>query len=157
MAVNKIATEWVISEFPRTSVSKRGLRAQPLIWKSFFIVRQIKLISTRKVVRLASFWKWGFLELGSGLLTKQVNNQSLIPSTDVIRLTLTLKMTNARVVETSVTVNNNGPSQDYVHLDDQTQPAYEMCSTIDYPFITQLSNAPFTYGCFKNHCVNDYN
>ena len=66
-------------------------------------------------------------------------------------------MTNARVVETSVTVNNNGPSQDYVHLDDQTQPAYEMCSTIDYPFITQLSNASFTYGCFKNHCVNEYN
>ena len=28
---------------------------------------QIKLISTRKVVYLASFWKWGFLELGSGL------------------------------------------------------------------------------------------
>ena len=29
---------------------------------------QIKLIFTRKVVHLASFWKWGFLELGSGLL-----------------------------------------------------------------------------------------
>ena len=29
-------------------------------------------------------------------------------------------MTTARVVETSVTVNNNGPIQDYVHLDDQT-------------------------------------
>ena len=28
---------------------------------------QVKLIFTRKVVRLASFWKWGFLELGSGL------------------------------------------------------------------------------------------
>ena len=27
---------------------------------------QIKLIFTRKVVHLASFWKWGFLELGSG-------------------------------------------------------------------------------------------
>ena len=28
---------------------------------------QIKLIFTRKVVHFASFWKWGFLELGSGL------------------------------------------------------------------------------------------
>ena len=28
----------------------------------------------------------------------------------------------AQVVETSVTVNNNGPIQDYVHPDDQTQP-----------------------------------
>ena len=34
---------------------------------------QIKLIFTRKVVRLASFWKWGFLELGSGLLSQSVN------------------------------------------------------------------------------------
>ena len=38
------------------------------------------------------------------------------------QLTLTLKMTTAQVVETSVTVNNNSPIQDYVHPDDQTQP-----------------------------------
>ena len=31
-------------------------------------------------------------------------------------------MTTAQVVETSVTVNNNSPIQDYVHQDDQTQP-----------------------------------
>ena len=49
---------------------KTRLSAQPLIWKSFFILRQIKLILTRKVVYLASFWKWGFLELGSGLFPK---------------------------------------------------------------------------------------
>ena len=48
-----------------------------------------------------------------------------MPSTDVIQLTLTLKMTTAQVVETSVTVNNS-PIQDYVHRDDQTQPAFEM-------------------------------
>ena len=36
--------------------------------------------------------------------------------------TLTLKMTTAQVVETSVTANNNSPIQDYVHPDDQTQP-----------------------------------
>ena len=58
-------------------------------------------------------------------MTNQINNQSIIPSTDVIQLTLTLKMTTAQVVETSVTVNNNSPTQDYVHPDDQTQP-FEM-------------------------------
>ena len=41
------------------------------------------------------------------------------------QLTLTLKMTTAQVVETSVTVNNNSPIQHYVHPDDQTQP-FEM-------------------------------
>ena len=39
---------------------------------------------------------------------------------------LTLNMTTAQVVETSVTVNNNSPIQDYVHPDDQTQPTFEM-------------------------------
>ena len=43
----------------------------------------------------------------------------------MIQLTLTLKMTTAQVVETSVTVNNNSPIQDYAHPDDQTQP-FEM-------------------------------
>ena len=33
-------------------------------------------------------------------------------------------MTNAQVVETSVTVNNNSPI--HVHPDDQTQPTFEM-------------------------------
>ena len=55
-------------------------------------------------------------------LTNQVNNQSLIPSTDMIQLTLILKMTTAQVVKTSVTVNNNSPIQDYVHPDDHNQP-----------------------------------
>ena len=40
--------------------------------------------------------------------------------TDVIQLTLTLKMTTTQVVEMSVTVNNNSPIQDYVHPGDQT-------------------------------------
>ena len=48
-----------------------------------------------------------------------------MPSTDVIQLALTLKMTIAQVVETSVTVNNNSPIQYYVHPDDQTQPRDE--------------------------------
>ena len=38
------------------------------MWKWFFILMQTKLIFTRKVVHLVSFWKWGFLELGSVLL-----------------------------------------------------------------------------------------
>ena len=33
-------------------------------------------------------------------------------------------MTTAHVVETSVTVNNNSPIQDYVHPDDHAQPTY---------------------------------
>ena len=41
--------------------------------------------------------------------------------TDVIQLTLSLKMTTAQVVEMSVTVNNNSPLQDHVHLEDPTQ------------------------------------
>ena len=45
----------------------------------------------------------------------------------MIQLTLTLKITTAQVVETSVTVNNNSPIQDYryVHPDDQTRPTFE--------------------------------
>ena len=35
-------------------------------------------------------------------------------------------MTTTQVVETSVTVNNKCPIQDYVYLDDQTQPTFEM-------------------------------
>ena len=43
-----------------------------------------------------------------------------------MQLTLTLKMTTAQVVETSVTVNNNSTIQDYVHPDDQTQPTFKI-------------------------------
>ena len=32
----------------------------------------------------------------------------------------------SKVVETSVTVNNNRPIQDYIHSDDQTQPTFEI-------------------------------
>ena len=58
-------------------------------------------------------------------LTNQINNQSVIPSTDVIQLTMTLKMTTAQVVETSVTVNNS-PIQDYVLPRNQTQLTFVM-------------------------------
>ena len=52
---------------PQDLCFKTRVAAQSLIRKSFFILMQIKLIFTRRVVHLASFWKWGFLELGSGL------------------------------------------------------------------------------------------
>ena len=35
-------------------------------------------------------------------------------------------MTTSQVVKTSVTVNNNSPIQDYIQLDNQTQPTFEM-------------------------------
>ena len=57
-------------------------------------------------------------------LTNQINNQSIIPWTDVVQLALTLTMTTAQVVEMSVTVNNNSRIQDYVHPDNQTQPTF---------------------------------
>ena len=55
-------------------------------------------------------------------MTNQVNNQSLIPSTDMTQITLTQQMTTAQVVEMSGAVNNNSPIQDYVHPDNHTQP-----------------------------------
>ena len=47
--------------------------------------------------------------MGYDALIINQSYQSIIPSTDVIQLTLTLKMTTAQVVEMSVTVNNNSP------------------------------------------------
>ena len=61
----------------------------------------------------------------------------MIPSTDVIQLPLTLKMTTAQVVKTSVTVNNNSPIQDYVHPNDQTQRSFEMTPGFK-PFIIKI-------------------
>ena len=72
------------------------------------------LIQTFYEMSAAHFFDW--LTFVKGL------NPGVISSTDVTQLTLTLKMTTAQVVETSVTVNNNSPIQDYVHPDDQTQP-----------------------------------
>ena len=48
-----------------------------------------------------------------------------MPSPDVIQLTLTLKITTVQGAETLVTVHNSS-IQDYVHLNDQAQPTYEM-------------------------------
>ena len=37
-----------------------------------------------------------------------------------------MEMITARVIETSVIVNNNSPIQDYVHQNDHTQPTFDM-------------------------------
>ena len=69
LAFTAVLTWLLIGHFrvPPSLCFKTRVGAQPLIWKSFFILTQIKLIFTRKVVHLASFWKWVFLELGTGL------------------------------------------------------------------------------------------
>ena len=48
---------WPLDHFrvPPGLCFKTRVGAQPLMWKSFFILMQIKLIFTRKVVHLASF------------------------------------------------------------------------------------------------------
>ena len=52
---------------------------------------------------------------------------SIIPSTDVIQLTLTLKMTTAQVVETSESLSTTTVLfRTDVHPDDLTQPTFEM-------------------------------
>ena len=72
----------------------------------------------------------------------------IIPSTGVIQLTLTLKMTTAQVVETSVTaVNKNSPIQDYVYLDDQTQPTFEIIITIIIVLRTFVKPSPTIFFC----------
>ena len=71
------------------------------------------------------------------LIDNHVNDESLIPSTDVIQLTLTLKMTTAQVLERSVTGNKNSPIQDKVYPEDYTQPTYEIASGFK-PFTKHL-------------------
>ena len=70
----------------------------------------------------------------------------------MIQLTLTLKMTTAQVVETSLTVNNNSPIQDYLHPDDQTQPTFEMAPGLK-PFTKKKlldARGPFGDNVIKN-------
>ena len=60
-------------------------------------------------------------------------------------------MTTAQVVDTSVTVNNNSPIQDYVHPDDQTQPTFEMTPgfkpfTVDIMLTMRSAHCIYFYG-----------
>ena len=62
-------------------------------------------------------------------------------------------MTTAQVVETSVTVNNNSPIQDYVHPDDQTQPI-EMTPGFK-PFTVSIVEVNLILACCKRKVVNN--
>ena len=59
----------------------------------------------------------------------------------MIQLTLTLKVTTAQVVETSVTVNNNSAIQDYVHPDVQTKPTFD-----NITWLVKLSDCTYSTG-----------
>ena len=65
---------------------KTRLSAQLLIWKWFFILMQINLIFTRKVVHLASFWEWGFLAYYSVTTITRANSTIISTWSDVISL-----------------------------------------------------------------------
>ena len=62
-----ITNQWTISELPKASVWKLGYRCKAVytIENDFLIIMQIKLILTRKILYLASFWEREFLELGN--------------------------------------------------------------------------------------------
>ena len=76
--------------------------------------------------------------------------QSDVASQQLINLTL--KMTIARFVETSVTVNNN-PFQDHTHLDDHFPPTLD---TGIYFHLSQYSGSfKVTLSCSKKHFVTD--
>ena len=113
-------------------VTDRAKVPKFLFFIFLFLVLVASLKSVSELYLLCSELCFYFFPKPFHILTKfrlcaqqNYDFQSIIPSTDVIQLTLTLKMTTAQVVETSVTVNNNSPIQDYVHPDDQTQP-FEM-------------------------------
>ena len=57
-------------------------------------------------------------------------------------------MTAAQVVETSVSVNNNSPIQDYVHPDDQTQPTIYFVTLARFFVILIYPHSLFSYFCF---------
>ena len=59
-------------------------------------------------------------------LTNHINDQSIYTTHWRYTNHLTLKMTSAQVVETSVNVTLNSPSQDYTHPDDRTPLSYDI-------------------------------
>ena len=59
-------------------------------------------------------------------------------------------MTSAQVVETSVKVTSNSPSQDYTHPDDHNLPTYDM--TPGFKPFTSLNNI----GNFPRHITSTF-
>ena len=64
-------------------------------------------------------------------------------------------MNTAQVFETSVTVNNNSPIQDYVHPDDQTQPTFEMTPGFK-PFTIEIFTVTFTGNGKRQNQVENF-
>ena len=96
---------------PSLSIKTR-LSAWPLIRKWFFIVVEINLIFTRKVVLLGLFWKWGFLELESGLLKRRrlvffFTNR--IKKNLAVKYITVLPLLNTKKKTSSFTENSLGP------------------------------------------------
>ena len=56
---------------------------------------------------------------------------------------MTLMMTSAQVVETSVNVTNNSPSRDYSHPDDQTTQTTETPGFKPFTVLSDLCNQYF--------------
>ena len=71
----------------------------------------------------------------------------------MVELTLTLKMTNAQVVGTSVIVNNNSPIQDYVHPEDHTEPTYNLYFVSECLDRSHLNIMVHNQFKFKNKCA----
>ena len=99
-------------------MSKNDAFKIDFLLKEFFFLKRPSILKS-------FIKKTNILERNLFTIRVLLYNQSIIPSTDVIQLTLTLKMT-AQVVETSVNVNNNSSIRDYVYSDDETQPTFEM-------------------------------
>ena len=79
-----------------------------------------------RYLKVGWVWSSGWTQSWIGLLLLTVTDVSTtcaVASSDFDSDSLT---PTAQVVETSVTVNNNSPIQDYVHPDEQTQPTLEM-------------------------------
>ena len=93
---------------------------------SLSLIVRVNVVRNRTVV-VDSDWRFDNL-CGSHLQSQsELYHVSWCYYTLVIDLIgqVTLKMTIAQVVETSVTVNNNSPIQDYIHPDDQTQTTFQ--------------------------------
>ena len=101
-------------------MSKNDAFKNDFLLKEFFFLKRPSIL--KSIIK-----KTNILERNLFTIRVLLYNQSIIPSTDVIQLTLTLKMI-AQVVETSVNVNvnNNSSIQDYGYSDDETQPTFEM-------------------------------
>ena len=78
---------------------------ESLSFHLFFIYFEKLTIEFLTKIFDLSLWGRSTILTYRDLIDNHVNDESFIPSTNVIQITLTLKMTTAQVVERSVTVN----------------------------------------------------